>query len=335
MTTSSIRRARREDYPAIRQFLEREWSSNHVFVNNSELFFWQHLQRESDQLNFLISESHDTIQAILGFIPYSLFSSEIPENRVFLAIWKTSGSNTTPGVGYHLYNELQKHVETEFIGVIGISEVALPLYKKLGFTTGLMDHYVVFNPQAPKRVLTSVPDQKLGSSTVASVEVDLAADREFVDMLCLRNASPKNAEFLMNRYARHPTYKYSFRVFSSGDRSVLLVMREVNVADSLLGRLVDAVGDYSLIADCAVALREVAVEREWEYVDIYATGLSPAAMNAGGYFLRTIGSEVVIPNYFEPFVQANVDLAFAWKKTSTSGDVVLFRGDSDQDRPNT
>lgn len=335
MNPTSVRRALREDYPALRKFLEREWSSNHVFVKNSEIFFWQHLDRETGLLNFLLFESDHTIHAVLGFVPYSLFSSNVPENRVFLAIWKTSSTNTAPGAGFHLYNQLHKHVDTSFIGAIGISEVALPLYQKLGFTTGVMDHFVVFNPALPKRILTFAPDQMLPQSTVRSFEVDLTADRECVDMICLRNASPKNAEYLVNRFAEHPSYHYLSFLFSSGERSVLLVMREVNVSGSLLGRVVDAVGEYALIADCAAALREIALEREWEYVDIYSTGLSTVSMNAGGYFVRGIGSEVVVPNYFEPFVQTNVDISFAWKNQGIPGNTVLFRGDSDQDRPNS
>jgi hypothetical protein len=335
VNATPVRRALREDYPALREFLEREWSSNHVFVKNSEIFFWQHLDRETGLLNFLLFESEHTIRAVLGFIPYSLFSSNVPENRVFLAIWKTSSTNTTPGAGFHLYNQLHKHVDASFIGAIGISEVALPLYQKLGYTTGVMDHFIVFNPGILQRILTSAPDQMLPHSTVTSVEVDLTADREYVDMICLRNASPKNAEYLVNRFAEHPTYHYLSVVFSSGERSVMLVMREVNVSGSLLGRVVDAVGEYALIADCAAALREVAVEREWEYVDIYSTGLSTVSMNAGGYFVRGIGSDVVVPNYFEPFVQTNVDISFAWKNQGGPGNTVLFRGDSDQDRPNS
>ena len=40
----------------------------------------------------------------------------------------------------------------------------------------------------------------------------------------------------------------------------------------------------------------------------------------------------IVPNHFEPFVKGNVEIHFAYKSTGDS--YMIFKGDSDQDRPN-
>jgi hypothetical protein len=76
------------------------------------------------------------------------------------------------------------------------------------------------------------------------------------------------------------------------------------------------------------------VSEGYEYIDLYSTGLDVQAMVEAGYFPRSKDSDVVVPNYFEPLEMSNVDLSYAWKATDARSHVVLFRGDSDQDRPN-
>ena len=42
---------------------------------------------------------------------------------------------------------------------------------------------------------------------------------------------------------------------------------------------------------------------------------------------------LVIPNYFEPFEQKNIDIKFAYKTAQSLPPVRLFKADGDQDRP--
>ncbi len=50
-----------------------------------------------------------------------------------------------------------------------------------------------------------------------------------------------------------------------------------------------------------------------------------------GFNKKEHNSKTIIPTYFEPFVQENVQIHF--EKSSSS--LVLFKGDSDADRPNS
>ena len=43
---------------------------------------------------------------------------------------------------------------------------------------------------------------------------------------------------------------------------------------------------------------------------------------------------MVVPNYFEPFVNKNIDISVGYRKyNNIKGNVRIFKGDGDQDRP--
>lgn len=334
MTSPVIRRATESDYPAIQAFLRSEWRADHIFVSSPELFEWQHLDRESGYLNYLLLELGDEIQSLIGYIPYRHWSSSAPENRVFLAIWKTSSSCKVAGAGFHLLRQMRQIAKADFIGAIGVSSMALPIYERLGYKTGLMDHFAIFNSTPSARFLTGTPRQEISSSKVVLRELHFESDFLTIGKVCRSYNLAKNAEFFSVKYGLHPVYDYQAYSLKLGDSEAVLVARVIDVKGSLVCRVVDAVGDLGIIAKSAGALKTLVEENEYEYIDIYSTGLDVPEMSAGGFYVRTPDSKYIIPNYFEPLVMVNSELAFAWKDFGSGKEVVLFRGDSDQDRPN-
>ena len=67
-----------------------------------------------------------------------------------------------------------------------------------------------------------------------------------------------------------------------------------------------------------------------EYVDIYAYGFTTELMEKAGFCERMEEDENIIPNYFEPFEQRNIEL---WMMRPEVDGLILMRGDGDQDRP--
>ena len=52
-----------------------------------------------------------------------------------------------------------------------------------------------------------------------------------------------------------------------------------------------------------------------------------------GFKLLEDLTEVIIPNYFEPVINENIDILFAYKKKENIK-FNIYKGDGDQDRPN-
>ncbi|MDA1382070.1 hypothetical protein PCI56_26850 [Plesiomonas shigelloides subsp. oncorhynchi] len=74
------------------------------------------------------------------------------------------------------------------------------------------------------------------------------------------------------------------------------------------------------------AISNFLYETRYEYLDL----VSNLPRSSGSGFIKSSES-VIIPNYFEPFEMRNVKIDYAYKANK---DLVIFRGDSDQDRPN-
>lgn len=334
MTSPVIRIASESDYSAIQEFLQSEWSPDHIFVKNPDLFKWQHLEPESGTLNYLLLELDNKIQSLIGYIPYRHWSKSAPENRVFLAIWKTASDCKVAGAGFHLLRKIREMAKADFIGAIGVSQIALPIYTRLGYKTGLMDHFVIFNSQSSTKFLQDVPKQEISRGSVDSTELFFQSDFSRIDEVCRSTNSAKNAEYFAVRYGLHPVYSYQAYSMKLWDSEVILVTRVIEVQGSSVCRVVDAVGDFNLISQSAGAIKALVEEKSYAYLDIFSTGLDVIDMSAGGFFVREPESKYIIPNYFEPLVMMNAELTFAWKDFGVGKDVVLFRGDSDQDRPN-
>ena len=334
MKQVAVRIAQKSDYQEIRNFIALEWNPDHVFVKNRDLFMWQHLGSSTNLLNFLVLEVDGLIEAVLGYIPYRHFGPSSPSNRVFLTLWSALDKPSVPGAGLMLLMRLQKLTSCDFIGAIGISDVALSIFRRLGFEIGLMDHFVVFNAQIEPTVASNVPEPNLTLGDATLRPLSLEADIEILAGVCARYQAPKDADFFMNRYNRHPTYTYMALMVESHNSQCILVVREITLGEAKVARIVDAVGDYAVIAESAKALETFVTQQGHEYIDLYAYGIDADFMIGKGFFQRLPDSPAVIPNYFEPFEKRNVELAVAWKSFGAKGPVVLFRGDSDQDRPN-
>ena len=94
-------------------------------------------------------------------------------------------------------------------------------------------------------------------------------------------------------------------------------------------KIVDFIGYDEDIIGISIALDKLMKSKNYEYVDFYLYGIKDDIMKQSGMILREDNTNV-IPNYFEPFVQENIDLNFS---TNFREGFRIYRGDGDQDRP--
>lgn len=102
---------------------------------------------------------------------------------------------------------------------------------------------------------------------------------------------------------------------------------------SLMGKAKDNLASY--IEDMNIQDPKIPVicNVTAEYVDFYNIGIKEISSTTSGFIKRDSTSEVIIPNYFEPFEKKNIDLGYAYK-CDNNFNFCIFKGDSDQDRPN-
>ena len=151
----------------------------------------------------------------------------------------------------------------------------------------------------------------------------------------LRTMTPyKDLHYLKKRYFDHPVYRYHIYGIERQNEPIrsVLIMRVAEAAGSRAIKIVDFIGNSSDLCGIGAAVDEWMEHFGAEYTDIYSAGLEEELMRQAGFIRRLDNDENIIPNYFEPFEQRNVDIYYT---APYMNNVRLFRGDADQDRPNS
>ena len=111
----------------------------------------------------------------------------------------------------------------------------------------------------------------------------------------------------------------------------MIVMRIVEANGSRALRIVDVLGEEETLKNSGWRLEQAMRDYGCEYVDMYEYGISEEVLHGLGMKEVKEGSGVVIPNYFEPFEQRNVELYFF---TNHMDRFRMLKADGDQERPN-
>lgn len=345
-----------KDIGEITEFIRTYWNANHIFVTNPELLSWQH-ESPSDPgnaLTYLISERLDLgnkahIVGVLGYMPFSRFDTKADLQEVSLAIWKVREDINAPGLGIQMLKTLQKQLQPTLVCAIGTSKVVRPIYQALGYEVGVLHHAALFSEtrsESSASIACGVPEvarmdgavdaqvhlQKFELKNLPSID-----EIKIIDELGIINQPCKTWKYLVNRYLEHPWYEYGLRgVFVDNALVAVFVWRRVTVDQLSILRIVDFVGPSNCLAYCAGALRTELSEASCDYIDIMCWGIDAEILKRGGFVSPDEFPDLILPNYFSPFVQSNVQIEIAVKVVSgsTEAPVRLFRADSDQDRPN-
>jgi hypothetical protein len=254
-----------------------------------------------------------------------------------------------PGLGVELLNTVNQKLHPALICVIGTSKMVRPLYSALGYTTGALSQVALFPAVAPinSSVALGVPEAaRLPVRPHAEVALHWLEDPQSptpfataeIDRMAGQNLPRKSWNYIVRRYLRHPFYEYHVRAVSvAGALCALLVWRKVDSPQGSVLRIVDIVGDADVVALCGVDLRREIEDSGCEYMDLLHWGVSPEALAAGGFISLEDHPQMILPNYFEPFEQRNVQIHIAfWTDPEFTGRKLrLFRADGDQDRPNS
>ena len=331
MSGYTVRFANVDDIPEIMRFIDENWRKGHILAKDRKLFEWQYIN--GNKLNMVVGEDENhTMQGILGYVPYA----EGDEKDFSLALWKAKNGTAFLGVKLLMFlmqEEPHRHVFCNGIN-LGTTE---GIYQRMGFKTGkLKQWYRLCDLQEYK---IAKVEQKIIPNVNAISNVKLVKLVNYSDLKS--NASEKMFDmtvtphksegYISKRYFEHPAYNYHVfgleNAFGKFDAAIVFRVQECNSAKAL--RIIDFVGDYKQIYGITSQIEEVAQLYDAEYIDIYELGLEDDAMIEAGW--RLVGAdENIIPNYFAPYTQCNVDINIC----TTDENIYIFKGDGDQDRPN-
>lgn len=323
------------DIKDIMSFINSEWKEGHILARDELFFKYEHQQ--GDNINFVLAKDDDyKIVGILGFIPFAIK----PVSDVSTVIWKVVKNNKNPVLGIQLLQFLQKNHRIGIVCSVGINEKTIAIYKYLGMYTGTLKHYAIINYSIKEFAIAKfngvIETTALNKPIFPEYEVRLMKDKnEIFTFNNTKKSFPyKNSEYLNKRYFEHPIYKYEvFGVYNGGEIEGIFVTRVEFFMKAKALRIVDFLGNEETIGTFAIFLTNHMKLENFEYADFYCFGLNePNILNSGFQLIKPNSEEIIIPNYFNPFVQKNIPLHF-FSDTEDARFLKLFKADGDQDRP--
>jgi hypothetical protein len=328
----------KEDIPNLKEFLHKHWRPNHIFCHHQTLFDWQHWNEEMNAYHFLLArDEKEEILGVLGFIPTFQYDASLEKKGDFFgAIWRINEQHPkSVGLGHMLFRKLLKLPHFKHFGSLGISQDTINYMKIMRYHVGEMNHYFLLNPQINSFQIAQINTPIiLNQPNNPSEEVTFKAisDLHNIQEFETSYKPKKTITYLINRYVNHPVFRYKFYLSSVSDNHLaLFVVRKVTVNDAVCLRIVDVFGKIEEHPSLQFHWEKTLMDEGAEYVDCYNIGIDKEHFERLGFVKKMSGMDVVIPNYFEPFEQKNIPLFYAFNAPN----YVLFRGDSDQDRPNT
>jgi hypothetical protein len=113
----------------------------------------------------------------------------------------------------------------------------------------------------------------------------------------------------------------------------LFVTRSVCVNNAKALRIVDFIGQDRDIKFVMKEIYEILYNNNYEYVDFMCFGFDYRALLESGFHQVDLNSlDLIVPNYFSPFLKENIKLNF-FVDTNILDKIRIFLADGDQDRP--
>ena len=333
-----FREAKINDVDKLMSFIKEHWRANHILGNDRDFFLYEH--GNGDRINFIICEDRNNseIVGMQGFIPYS-WDEELCHICGVMTMVKKGIA--IPMLGVELIKRFIDIVNYKTYCGIGTNpQTMVPLVKRLfGRFVCKSTHYYQLNEKVEVFEIAKIVDRKksceaiLESNSAQLVEFNNFEEvkRNFVLNKSYNFLPYKEDWYIKKRYFNHPIYRYRvWGIVVNGAVLALLFGRQVECANTKILRFVDFIGNIEDLVHAGKGIRNIIETNSYEYADFLLHGIPESIMSKSG-FVRKIEEEGnIIPNYFEPFVQSNVDI---WLETSQE-EMVVFKGDSDADRPN-
>jgi hypothetical protein len=298
-------------------YIKNNWKKDHIFLSNIGVFNYQH-NTEFDYFNFLCCKRKGKFTAILGLININRISNK----QIWLALWHSISALD----GFLLLNFVIEKLKPEFIGVLGITDVAKKIYKLKGFETGFLEHYYIAKPNSSFKVLNTY---LINNDFNDKYDLHHNLNFEIVEHLsCYKFAPIKEPQYYFERYVNNPFYDYQFlSIYNDNVLKIILIGRVVFVNDYKIFHCVDCIGDIHEIS-LKNSIQKFLIDNNYDIFEFLFFSSNNTKIDL---FLKS--NNEIIPTYFSPFIFKNIHISLAYKSNNKL--VRFYIGDSDQDRINS
>jgi hypothetical protein len=326
------------DVSDIMKFIDLEWGKNHILSINKDFFNFQH--KYGTNINFIISRNEaKQINGIIGYIS----ASENLAGDIWTTTWKVSRNNGEPMLGVRIIEYLRTMGHRTVMSV-GINKDTIDIYKYLGYSTGSLRHFFIPNDEIKINKIGIIPSwlkerdslDKSESNYEISIITSEQLKNGFSFELYKSRIPYKDWNYFNKRYFLHPIFKYeTYGIILNNEIISILILRKVNFNSSSVLRIVDYYGDETPFGYLKNFFKDLLFKSQAEYVDLYCYGMSEEVIKSSGFVeVPDDSDDIIIPNYFEPFLKKNIKIYFFIDRPLEDSRIFFFKADGDQDRPN-
>ena len=322
----------------VQKFINKNFKKNHIISRNKKVFDWLYYNKYEKKYNFIFEKKNENIISFLGIVKNSKFSDKLKKmETVWLTTWVAKKNEL--GAGLKILNYAIKNYTYNKIGTIGCSEEVKKIYKYLGFFTCHMTQYYIPNIQIKNyRIIKFKKSyQKFNKSDLINKIISLKIVNKinfnefYNNKIKYIKMFSKNEDYFKNKYIENPFYNYIIYEFKIKKKLLgYYFAREILYRDRKCLRIVDFFGNIKNIFDTSEMFKKIIEDKKYEFVDMYFFGNDT---NKSLFIKNNFNKNIIIPNFFEPFMKKNIRINFAILQKKTTK-LLLFKGDCDQERPN-
>ena len=258
-------------------------------------------------------------------------------NQFFLTIFNVE-KGSIPGLGLYIFKHLLTSLKPIFIGSIGLKNNLIKYHEFLGFKVFKMDHYFILSKKISnfkickskkinlKKKKIDINQYSISSLNIKNINSTSKNIFEFQSPL-------KSRTYIKKRYIENPFFDYLiYKIEKKKYICSILVIRKIQHKGSIILKLIDYFGSDKYIPISSYYCQLLININKAEYIDFYSHGIAKTFFQKSLFINRYDQKNIIIPEYFEPFLKKNIDLVCAYK-TNMKNKTRLFKGDGDQDRP--
>ena len=331
-----IRPAAAKDIGQIMTFIGTFWKKGHILAVNRSFFEYEFLEADGS-VNFLLAIDREkgSVEGILGYLKAS-HDAECMD--IWGSIWKVKEGNT-PLLGLELALRMEELIPFRYrLGIGSNPKTSIPFMKLFpGRKVSKMKHFYRLCRKEDFQIadIAYFPETSAAGGCENKISVDVhminnwESDKTYSSVFNKKSVPYKDKDYYKKRFFEHHIYQYLvYGISSEGKERALVVFREETVGERKALRIVDYTGDQGYFG-CLGSFLD-SIEEQYEYIDFYCLGFDERYIYEAGFALRRDDDENIIPNYFHPFEQRNVDI---WVHYPADG-TLFCKADGDQDRPN-
>lgn len=309
----------------------------HIFTRNKKYFDWR-FRSSSKKYNILLLKYKKRIVSILCFYPLSQYDNYLKDNKVFFMSLAFNIKNIVPFQMKLLFDYFIKKKKPKIIFTSPLENL-LNYNKFLGFKFQKLDHYFF---KIKKKTKIEGLKNFTKTSRISFNKIDhcrIISENEIKKLkinLFNYQYPLKSKKYLINKYLKHPVFKYIFLGCFENQKITSLIILRVQIYKNLkIGRIVDFVGNQETLYKFNNILCKVSDSKNFEYIDFYNFGILEKNLIKAGFFNKKHFNSVVIPDYFNPYENKNINLymGIICKNRQIINNINYYKGDCDLDTP--